>query len=92
MLVYPVNSSTVVWKELYRENIYRRWASAVLNYNALDYEVSGDESAREYNQRDFSSCKGDILESIHVLFLENDKVFGKTRKQVSQLDSCNDEF
>lgn len=49
MLVYPVNSSTVGWEEPYRENIYKRWASAVLNYDALDYEVSGDESARQYN-------------------------------------------
>ena len=90
MLVYPVN--TVGLEEPNRENIDKRWASAVLNYDALDYEVSGNESARQYNQRDFSSYKGDMLESILVLYLKNDKVFGKTRKQVSQLDSCNDEF
>ena len=50
MLVYPVS---VYWEEPYRESIYKRWASAVLNYDALDYEVSGDESARQYKERFF---------------------------------------
>lgn len=58
-----------------------------MNYDALDHEVSGDESARQSIQREISlDLREAMLERGHVLFLEYDEVFGKMRKQLSQLD------
>lgn len=58
-----------------------------MNYDALDHEVSGDELARQSIQREISlDLREAMLERGHVLFLEYDEVFGKMRKQLSQLD------
>lgn len=93
VMIYPVALSTEGWEEPYRENTCNKWASANVNYDALDHEVSGDESARQSIQREISrAVREAMLERGHVLFLENDEVFGKIRKQLSQLDSCNDGF
>lgn len=42
-----------------------------MNYDALDHEVSGDESARQSIQREISlDLREAMLERGHVLFLE----------------------